>query len=202
MPTVSCDSRSIVVRAEEYFRGRGRRRIAWFAIPATTRHSRDLVTATMRARRRSVPAHLVHTVHPQRPWAAQSVARLLMELPEKRRPDAVTVCDDNLVRDVTEGLAAAGVRAPHDVDVVAHANFPDRPPAALPVRFLGFDVREIMRVAFEALRPPPQGGRRSPKLPAPVLVPAVWEDELIEVDEGGPTVRRVAAWGNPAVEER
>ena len=178
MPTVYGDSKSLVTRAEEYLKNRGRKRIAWFVIPMPSRHGGDLVTATMRARKRAVAPHLVQLVHPERPWAAQNCARLLMELPDRKRPDAVMICDDNLVRDVTEGLAAAGVRAPRDVEVVAHANFPDRPPAALPVRWLGFDLAQILRTAFDAVRPNGRNGKK----PNSVMLRATWESELPDAD--------------------
>jgi len=83
-------------------------------------------------------------------WTA-NVARLLMRLPADDRPDAVLIEDDNLVEPVTAGIAAAGLRAPEDVDILAHANFPHRPPAALPVTWLGYDMSAVVRACVELI---------------------------------------------------
>ena len=59
--------------------------------------------------------------------------------------------DDNLVEHATAGLIAADVRVPHDLDVIAHCNFPYPPPASTPAKRLGFDARDILDVCVGSI---------------------------------------------------
>lgn len=87
----------------------------------------------------------------------------------RRIPDGVIVDDDVLVASVTAGLRAAGLPYPK---VIARANFPVVPAAAVPTRFLGHDIEDLFDRCLVALRDP-EAQRTCPVLP----VPAVFEDE-------------------------
>ena len=63
-----------------------------------------------------------------------------------------------------------------DVDVIVHANYPWPVPSALPVRYLGFDCREVLRRCVEVL-----DGQRTCQLPEMhTQIPAVFEDEVFD----------------------
>lgn len=94
-------------------------------------------------------------------------------VPEQRRlglrlghlsepPEAVLVLDDNLVEGVGQGLRASPLRPL----LVAHANFPDPPPAPLPCLRFGPDVAETLAIGCRLLLEP--GDRRS--VPTPLVL--------------------------------
>jgi len=173
VPVVSPVNGTFYDRALSYLAERGAKRTAWFSIISAVRSGKNIAEAMLSARGVDVPPHLLISANPLTPWSMRNCAQLLMKLPLNERPDTVVICDDNLVRDVTEGFAAAGVRSPDDVEIVAHANYPDRPPAALPVRLLGFDAAAVLRGALESLRVA-RGGKKPKR---ETTVSAMWEEE-------------------------
>jgi hypothetical protein len=76
----------------------------------------------------------------------------------------------------TAGLAAAGVRVPRDLAIVAHANFPMPTRSALPVVRLGFDVRRVVAACLDVL------GRRAlgETVNDPIRVPVEFEDDIVK----------------------
>lgn len=86
----------------------------------------------------------IHSVPSLLPHYAEHLILLLMSLPADRRPDALYITDDNLLNNILAGLVKAGIRVPEELKIVCHTNFPDNAPAILPIRKIGFDVREIL----------------------------------------------------------
>ena len=111
---------------------------------------------------------------------------MLWRLPAADRPDALIITDDNLVPEATAGLAAAGVRAPQDLTIVAHTNFPLQTVSALPAERLGFDVRRVLTTCLDGLE---QRGRGA-VLPEPVVIPAEFASEIQARDAIQPGVRK------------
>ncbi|MFW5856771.1 MAG: GntR family transcriptional regulator [Planctomycetota bacterium] len=81
----------------------------------------------------------------------RAIAELLMQTPPDERPDGLVVMNDNFVEHVSGGVVASGVRVPDACRIVAHCNIPNPPPSALPVEWLGFDVRDALDAAFAAM---------------------------------------------------
>ena len=92
---------------------------------------------------------------------------------QRDRPDALIISDDNLVEHATAGIVAAGIGVPGDCAIVAHCNFPWPTPSALPMRRLGYDAREVIRVALESI-----DRQRRGEPAGTLVVPARFEDEL------------------------
>lgn len=97
---------------------------------------RDLAAAGMQTRPSWVLGCDIEYIHP-----TQRLVRLLFSRPDDR-PDGLVVADDHLLAPAGRGLAAEGLAAGRDVQVVAHANFP------LPS---GCDV-QAQRIGFHAGR--------------------------------------------------
>ena len=91
-----------------------------------------------------------------------------------QRPDGILIGDDNLVEYATAGLIDAGVKVPTEVEVVAHCNFPWPTPSVLPVKRLGYDVRECLRECIAAI----DEQRGGSKTVSPHIVPARFEEEI------------------------
>jgi DNA-binding LacI/PurR family transcriptional regulator len=165
------DSESRLRRTIDYLAARGRRRIS--LISGLPEWPFEFLALAEAARERGMQAdpRWMQGVAFHAPEPTANCMKLLMSLPPEERPDGTIIFDDNIVEDVTAGLAAAGVRAPQDMDVVAHANFPCPPPAALPVHYVGYDLREAMRIAVECI----DGARRGEELPDSVMVEGVVE---------------------------
>ena len=165
---VHVDYRNFFERAVEYLSHR-RRKIA--VVGAV----KDMALFDQLVRQRGLTTHpyWIHRISPMAPATAADVTHLLMHN-EDDRPDAIIIPDDNLVEHATAGLLAAGAKVPDDVEVVAHCNFPLPPPSMVPVKRLGFDVREILRRCLDNI----DMERRGEKPPRVTLVPAVFEEEI------------------------
>lgn len=119
------------------------------------------------------------TVHLGLPHTARNLVHLMMRESQSERPDGLIIGDDNLVEYATAGLVAAGVRAPEEVQVVAHCNFPWPTPSVVPVHRLGFDAREVLRVAMTYI----DALRRGDSVPTVTPILARFEDEVQQAKE-------------------
>jgi DNA-binding LacI/PurR family transcriptional regulator/DNA-binding transcriptional regulator YhcF (GntR family) len=118
------------------------------------------------------------------PTAAANLMELLLHGGPDERPDGLIIADDNLVEPALAGLRAAGLQPGIDIEIVAHCNFPRRPGGAGGVRWLGYDIRRLLRTALEGI-----DARRRGETPAMALIPAQFEEEL----EPGMETRRRGA---------
>lgn len=163
-----------VSRALDFLASRGRRRIAIFdACTQPPRYTESLM-AQIAARGMECRSYWRHAVHPIAPEAAQNIADLLGRAAPDERPDALYISDDNLVPHATAGLAAAGVRVPEEMDVVAHANFPRATPSVVPARRIGYDARRVLATCLQCINQQlrDEGGEQV------TYVPAEFEEEV------------------------
>ena len=103
----------------------------------------------------------------------QAGAQLMMKLPSAERPDALVIADDHLVESANAGLYAPGVRVPDDVTVDTHRNFPDHPPTAVPVRWVGASAGQLPETGLNLIVRRLDGDA----VPATTIVPTVFERE-------------------------
>jgi DNA-binding LacI/PurR family transcriptional regulator len=88
---------------------------------------------------------------------ARALAHLMVRRAQSDAPDGLVIADDNLLEYATAGIVDAGVRVPADLEVVAHCNFPWPTPSSLPVRRLGYDVRELLQDCLMSIDEQRQG---------------------------------------------
>lgn len=164
-------------RAFDLLAVRGRRRAAIITI--TGRSGSFLQSVREMAEARGIAMHpwWMQGVHPaDLRWAANCARMLLHSGPDA--PDALIIDDDNLVPTATAGIAAAGLRVPDDLEVVAHANFPWTTPSAVPATRFGTDVRQLIRTAVDII----ERKRAGKDVPDAVIMPACSEDEASKPD--------------------
>ncbi len=141
-------------RAIAHLRARGRKNLAVVALPPPTGGP-----GPMDALPDIVHEHGMHT---EPYWqlffepaaggfGMRNAAHLLFHEHNRRRPDALIIVDDNLVEAATQGMSLAGVRVPHDVEVVAMCNYPLPPASAVPVTRLGFDAAATLGRAVDLI---------------------------------------------------
>lgn len=170
-PSISVDLQSFIRRSFEYLASRGRKRVAVISVPSFPFASCPEIAASM---------GLVHHAHwglsatVDAPAMVQPIVQLLMSLPPDERPDGLVIADDNLVENGLAALMPTGVRVPTDLDIVAHCNWPQPDTNILPVRRLGFDVRELLELAISKV----DAQRAGETLSSHSLVTAKFEDEL------------------------
>lgn len=140
----------------------GRRRIAIITVPQV--HAAT-VTA-LRAHGIQVPPYWVQTASVAEPDSARHAIRLLMA-EKSNRPHGLVIADDNLVPAATVGLKEAGLRVAEDVSVVGHCNFPHPTPSAMPIRRIGYDVREVLETCVRLI----QDARRNRPVPDVTRIP-------------------------------
>lgn len=173
---VQIELEELFEEALRYLSQHGRRRVALVSInnmiasaPTMQRWNELVVRHGMRTDPRWIQG-----LDNRCPQSARNLVHLLMHPGQQERPDSLLIADDNLVEFATTGLIDAGVRVPDDVEVVAHCNFPWPTPSVLPVKRLGYDVRECLRAAIAAI-----DAQRAGEPTAPVIrISARFEDEL------------------------
>ena len=131
---------------------RGRRRLAVIAPPSTEGNPAAEWAAAAERHGCELAEWAYHEVSQRHPVSGRYLARVLFRDGAADRPDGLIISDDNLVEQVTLGVADAGLRVPHELDIVAHCNFPWPPPSALPVIRLGYDAGKLLDAALELLR--------------------------------------------------
>lgn len=104
------------------------------------------------------------------PETAGFAARSLMLLPPSMRPDVVIIEDDNLVPAATRGLRDGDPAARRGLDVIAHTNFPCPTEAFVPVRRIGYDIRELLERCRAAI-----DDQRDGKKIADQTIDLIWE---------------------------
>lgn len=171
-PAVYPDLGAFLPKAFEHLATRGCRRLAVVQIPGDDKPGDALARVPPLAAQHGlrVEPEWIQAVSPSAGSWIQQLGRLLMRGAPGERPDGLVIADDNLVPELTAGLAESGVR---DLQVVAHTNFPYPTPSAVPVTRLGYDVAQLVTTCMERI----DQQRRGETPPALTLLPALWESE-------------------------
>lgn len=158
----------------DYLASRGRQRLAIICGPGMDVADEQHLNAALSARGLSSPSHWRIPISAMASAAATKCMQLLMQGAPSQRPDALMVTDDNLVEHSLAGLVAAGIRVPQDLDVVVHCNFPCPPVTVLPVKRLGYDIRQALQVAIDLIN----RKRLGKSCPGLTRIQPVFEEEL------------------------
>lgn len=65
------------------------------------------------------------------------------------RPDGLIIGDDTLLEYAVNGIFAAGLRVPDDLDIVAYANFPLQRQCTVPAVRIGMNVPQLLTSCIE-----------------------------------------------------
>lgn len=170
-PIVSGDGESVIDRSLHYLAQQGCRRVAVIRVEGAY--------STIN------PAHFEKQGLVCRPQWLQAIGRgdttvlstlipLLMDYPPDQRPDGLFVLEDNLLGHVASAVVSMGMRIGHDLQIVAHANWPLRTPSVFPIRRIGFHVGHMLARCIDAI----DMQRRGEAPPDVQRVPAMFEDEI------------------------
>lgn len=173
MPVVSLDMGSFYRKAVAELQARGCRRIASLNAPGVE------VSIDLSQYADDPSAFVNHSYwnlsgHLLQPETSVGLMQLLFQGPPESRPDGLIIGDDNFVQHATQGIATAGVKVPEELQIIAHSNFPWAPEGDLPVTHLGFDAREILRMAIGHINALRQGR----ELPPVTVIDASFEKEM------------------------
>lgn len=84
-------------------------------------------------------------------WVKRFIS-LMMRLPDGLRPDCLIVMDDNFLPYVFDQLIISGKTPGKDIHVISHANFPVEDSRYPGVKFVGYDVVNILRQGVLSLQ--------------------------------------------------
>jgi DNA-binding LacI/PurR family transcriptional regulator len=185
---VRLDAQSFLDKALDFLAQRGRRRIALLTEASAGVENpfcTYFVNGVAKRQMESSPRWIQAIRSADAAWA-RNLTHLLMQAPPADRPDGLVIAHDGLVEHAKAGLIAAEARVPDEVDVLAHCNFPALFPAVLPIKRLGYDVRQVLRVCLECI----DRLRAGETLPKTVKIPAMFEEESrTPQPDGAPTVQ-------------
>ena len=157
----------MIEQALDFFVAQGRRHIA---VLDQSPWKWEFIRTAMAARGLETRSTWVHFV----PAAARATARGIMALllESRKLPDGLFIADDSLVEPATAGLRDGAARRWKQIDVVAHANFPDPTRSHVPSRRVGFDVREVLAECVKLI----QRRRRGQTVPDVTEIAPVWDN--------------------------
>ena len=171
VPTISNDDHALLDHALDYLCERGRRRVALLSGGESSEG--DTADFLLRAERRGMTAKGRWVLGPSLKEAPR-VTELLLSLPPGERPDGLILITESLIKPVGAGISAIGTEAGRDLDVVAYCHLPCPGPAPFPMRRLGVDMRERLRIALDLL----DRQQRGESVPPRVLLSPVFDEEL------------------------
>lgn len=182
VPAVYPDTAGLCPKAFAHLAARGCRRVAVVSTP-NTGFAAELSRLQAAASAEGLvlaPEWLQGALPAHGAWL-QQIPRLLLRGSPEERPDGLVITDDNLVPEVTAGIAATRVRVaaadeartPGDLVVAAHANFPHPTASAVPVMRLGYDMTRLVSLCLERIAQQ----RRGETPPAQTLVPVLFAHE-------------------------
>ncbi len=170
---VTLDNDGLVVKGIEWLLGRGCERIAGL-------YRKENSPVAMAFRREQA----MEQFYCPRSWQlpirneelAEHIVQLLMALPRPERPQGLFIGDDNLTAHALRGLAACGLPADQLPVILSHCNWRKNLPDTLPVEYLGFDIRGILRACVRTIAQRKLGH----PAPAELVVPALFSHEIVE----------------------
>jgi len=166
--------RVFMEKALRHLAGCGRKRVAIIAGPGASGIKEADLNTKLSELGMVSPSHWRVPVSHIAAEAAGKCVQLLMQGSPEQRPDALVVADDNLVEQSLAGLVTAGIHVPRDLDVVVHCNFPCPPMTVLPVKRLGYDIRQSLRLCIESI----DRRRRGETVPDLQTLNPIFEEEL------------------------
>ncbi len=170
------DWKSFIEKALDYLASRGRRRVAVLTAPGQQRELAEYLRQGLAARQLETRPYWLQEVSQDDVQSAQPCVHLLLHGRAEERPDGLIITDDNLVEHGVAGAMDARVQLCKDTDVVAHCNFPWPGSQSMGIKRLGFDARQLLERSIEIIDRQRRGEGKS----GPVLMPAVFEDEVVK----------------------
>jgi DNA-binding LacI/PurR family transcriptional regulator len=151
VPFLSMSNEHYVNKAVQYFAQQGCKRLGVIAIDGWQRYAQQPLIKACRESGITIEEHWFQLVGLREVYNARRITQLLMHPDHRRRPDALLIADDNIIEHVKAGLEDVNVSVPKDVTLVAHANFPAKPIAGLPMRRLGYNARDVIQAGVDLI---------------------------------------------------
>jgi hypothetical protein len=174
IPAVHPDANSFFEMALDHVASRGLRRLAVLVAHG----SKQEFEPGIAARGLITRSYWVQRISLWTPETARGVVHLLMNPAQTERPEALIIADDNLIAPALHGLADAGIRIPHDLELIAHCNFPPQQPKPVPMQRLGYVVREVLQTCIDSI----DRQRAGETVPYNVPIRARFEEEVGNVN--------------------
>ena len=174
------DSDSFARKVLERLKGRGATRIAILSYPHVNFNMESAVRLLDGYGLRSKPEWQIGMDNPE---IAGSLTRLIFSSPSGERPDGLLLTDDHLAEHAAKGVIEAGLRVPEDLKVVSHCNWTLPPPRPFPMELLGYDSRQLMRLAVDSIDAANAGRGSSTK---GIRIEPLFEEELERTSSARP----------------
>lgn len=85
------------------------------------------------------------------PEQIDSIIELLFDYDHKTRPDSLIIENDNLFRHAMNAMSKLSLKVPEDVTVISHCNWPLENGSDYHVKWLGYDVRNMLESAIASI---------------------------------------------------
>lgn len=149
-PSLEFDSEALLAQCIQAFHRKGRRRIAVLV-------SQNISTErAIRMQKQLDPAHPewllgIDHIH-GRALLNKNLLKLLFRLPQKERPDALAVLNENFMPLVMESLLELGLEPGRDVALAAHCNFPTTAKRYPDTEYFAYSALDVLQNAVALLK--------------------------------------------------
>lgn len=176
---MSLDLTEMLPRALDYLAQRGRKRVALLSGSLDPTGVAARIAALAAERGLATRETWIQHGNADAPVWTSRLMRLLFSAAPADRPDSLVIDNDNLVPAATQGIREAGVKVPHELEIVADTNFPHALPAHVPVRRIGYDIRSGLATAIDLI----MRRRRGERTPSATLLPLIEQDDDRDNDQ-------------------
>lgn len=173
-PIVYPDMQGMIDLGLDALAKKGRKNLAVLTTVPVYKEIADHLRHAAAARGMNLPEHWLQIVPDAIVEGIRNNILLMMNPGAGARPDAMFIVDDNLAEGAAMGLVDSNIRVPHDLEVVAHCNFPWLAPSVLPFQRVGFDTRKLLDAAVNVIDSQRRGEPSVPFTP----IPAIFEEQF------------------------
>lgn len=148
LPSISLDSTAFIDQSIDYLVSKGHKRIAFIDTPGF-----NIFPAFEKsiAKKGVCLPEWHQSAALESPESAGRIVRLLMAKFNTERPDGLIITNDNHTPYVQEALLEAGVKVPEELTLVSLTNFPSKIPKTTPVKLIGFNILESLKLAIRII---------------------------------------------------
>lgn len=169
------NSPAMVDRGLDYLVSRGRQRIGYLFGTGSYKFVGRYAETTARERGLICKPYWLQ-IPSYDPDMGGRCINLLMNGPPEDRPDGLICMSQNLTDSISAGLIASNVRIPEDVEVVSNCLFPAASKSPIPMRLLGFHIRDYIEMFLHLA-----GEQAKGRFPSLTLIEPKFEEEHVQL---------------------
>ena len=176
IPVLSFNWDGVFEKAFSFFKSESRKRVA-VLVASEVQWSPDELFEKLMLMTQKESLELkrpwVQAVDKKHPYWSKPLLELMFDKASGTEvPNSLLILEDHIVEGVTKAISELGIKAPEELSVVAHGNFPSPSPSRITATRIGYDCKLIMDKCLELLKRQKSGL----KVPNITEIPAIQDN--------------------------